>query len=281
MDSQSTTTTTTTENVTTTRKRKLETYMAPCKRCGDETEHYSHGGCKPCNREASRRSYLAKKEKAQSGDRFCDKCEATTHHYATGGCSDCFRRYDSQRDFSGMAPCDVCKTDTDHNKRGKCKPCERNEQLCVHGIRTHSCHHCLTPEQLLRSGRWCVNCLSKWLSPARRNAGMQMCAECDPNVPERIELVLRPKFEELIGPAHLFDQKIGGKGCGSDDKWTKPDMLWLTCDDDFANMRIVVIECDEDSHVYRESSCEAARMSKQHEALQVGRRNAPNLPKPC
>jgi hypothetical protein len=203
---------------------------------------------------------------------MCDKCDSVTTHAKDGRCQPCRMAKHVAAGRTGVRYCTVCEIDTDHSKAGLCKKCIRAKSLCECGKILKQCKDHFPDDKKLKSKHWCVVCLDKLLSPPRIRDGIRACAECDSTVPKRIEIILRPKFEKLIGPAHMFDKMIGGEGCGADKTWTRPDMLWLTCDDDFANMRIVVIECDEQSHADEDASCHAARMSKQHEALQSAAR---------
>jgi hypothetical protein len=293
-----TTTTTSAESIANPLKRKDRSGDYDCLKCEQVTHHYADGKCSDC-----KRRYNA--ERDASGERWCDKCNAITKHAKTGFCNSCSVKYKhglplfrmcggcgvetnhyksgecvpcqkamkAAVDRRGIRHCETCGVETERTKCGQCKPCHAASMLCPCGKQRYYCKDHCTDEEKRLSKQWCIVCLDKRLSPQRIRDSMRTCAECDPTVPQRIELVLRPKFEALLGPAHLFDKQIGGKGCGADKTWTRPDMLWLTCDDDFANMRIVVIECDENSHCDEEASCHAARMSKQHEALQVGRRD--------
>ena len=97
------------------------------------------------------------------------------------------------------------------------------------------------------------------MSGPRRRAGIQMCAECDASVPQRIEHVIRPKLLGAVGyaPFAIDDVHFGGRGCiGSEEsKTARPDIGW-------AESKLVVFgEIDEDGgHPHNPPECELGRM---------------------
>lgn len=198
----------------------------------------------------------------------CDKCGYETERGLTRlrDCLECRRHIDK----SGFFMCLKCNIETKHDKRAGCSVCIKNNRtMCLHGRRRDQCYYCHTVEEIQRLRTFCRVCCAKRMSNQRRRAGVTMCAECDPSSPTRIELILRPKFVEILGPYNIADEFLGtGGGCGNEKSTNKPDLLWLTCDDGFENIRALVIEVDEDSHSDRDVTCEAKRISQQFVYIQ-------------
>ncbi len=94
-------------------------------------------------------------------------------------------------------------------------------------------------------------------------AGIRLCAKCDKDKPDRIEVVLRPLIQDAVGfPASSIDDvMIGGATCDTHKR--RPDFSWVSED------RVIFGEIDENGgHPDRESSCELAKMWDQMIAVQ-------------
>lgn len=163
--------------------------------------------------------------------------------------------------------------------RSTCKDvtCDGGGSLCIHNIQRSSCNECVPLEKRLTSGRYCVVCTATRLSWKLRRVGVKQCATCDPLVPDRIELVVRPLLVAAIGVAATIadDKMLGGTGC--DAQLRRPDTLFVRADEvpasidkpcELVNGRAVFVEIDEKGgHPDRESSCEAAKAWDQSVAL--------------
>jgi hypothetical protein len=92
---------------------------------------------------------------------------------------------------------------------------------------------------MIAGNQFCPICCDKILSLARQRAGVKICAECDPTVPKRIELVIRPKLLALIEhPPSATDDILFGQTCDVVKK-RRPDFCWQGTD------RVVILEVDE------------------------------------
>ena len=188
-------------------------------------------------------------------------------------------------------------------ERSRCKDpeCNGGGAFCDHDIFYHDCKQCVPIEKRLKSGKFCVMCTDKRLSLQRRRAGIKMCATCDPNVPDRIEHIVKPLFVDAIGmePTIADDATLGGKGCG-DITLHRPDMLFVRANEqpacfsttttttttsssasgsvairsigaaplELVGGRIVCLEIDENGgHPDYEPSCDAGKISNQVMAL--------------
>jgi hypothetical protein len=109
----------------------------------------------------------------------------------------------------------------------------------------------------------CKICMSKRLSNRRVSLGI--CAECEPNAPERTEITFGKMIIEAFGyEPNVKDKMLAtGSACNGLQK-RRPDILWT-----IPGKVAVVLEIDEDSHVDRESSCELRKISEQNEAIQL------------
>jgi len=139
-----------------------------------------------------------------------------------------------------------------------CKTC-KGSGLCPHQNRKGRCIEC--PYTTIPSGI-CKICLQALLGPKRMRTGI--CASCDPDVPERIEIVFGNAIIEAFGyPPNARDKTMAsGSSCkGISNR--RPDLLWIN-----PGKVAVVVEIDEDSHSTRESSCELKKISDQNEAIQ-------------
>ena len=117
---------------------------------------------------------------------------------------------------------------------------------------------------MLASNTFCHGCTSKILSKQRQRAGLHLCAECDPRVPNRIEVVLRPLIAAAVGfPASIMDDAmLGGASTGCDAGARRPDWGW------FARDRAIFLEVDEGGgHPDRLAECEMAKMWDQTHAV--------------
>ena len=90
------------------------------------------------------------------------------------------------------------------------------------------------------------------------------CASCDTHKRERIEHVFGNMIIEHVGhPPNSKDKSlVNTEVCGDLDH-RRPDLLWMV-----PNKRAIVVEIDEDSHVYREPTCETRKISEQNLAIQ-------------
>jgi hypothetical protein len=110
---------------------------------------------------------------------------------------------------------------------------------------------------MIANKQWCIACCSVMLSRQRKQAGIRVCAQCDPTVPDRIENIVMPMFVKEIGfPASSLNNiRLGGTQC--DARIRIPDACWISDD------RIVFLEIDEHGHEDRLPSCEIAKVIDQ------------------
>lgn len=217
------------------------------------------------------------------GSSFCEHGKARAKCVDCGGASICEhgRRRSQCKDCGGVSICEhnlskwQCKDCggsqiCEHGKnRSHCRECG-GSSFCEHGKNRHHCKECVPEDKKRSSSEWCVVCTDKRLSPQRILAGMQMCAECDPTIPDRIEILLRPQIKaamEGLEPTMMDDAHLGGNGC--DAKLRRPDWLWERYDEGGANHRIVSLEIDEHSHEHRDPSCDAAKVCDEMVALKT------------
>ena len=156
--------------------------------------------------------------------------------------------------------------------------CHGGGALCkAHKIPRERCKECLSMQQRLESKRFCKLCSDTFLSWPRRRAGILFCAKCDPSVPQRVELVIRPLLVERIGRAATIadDFYLGGAGCDATKR--RPDLFFLSASEypkmiskqlGLVGGCAVCIETDEDSHRDRLSACEAAKLCDEMTAIQ-------------
>jgi hypothetical protein len=109
----------------------------------------------------------------------------------------------------------------------------------------------------------CKICVSKTMSGRRLTLGI--CAECEPNTPERTEITFGKMIIEAFGyePNAKDKTMATGSACNGLQN-RRPDLLWV-----YPGKVAVVVEIDEDSHIDRESSCELRKISEQNEAIQL------------
>ena len=98
-----------------------------------------------------------------------------------------------------------------------------------------------------------------------RRISLGICAGCEPNMPERIEIIFGNMIIEAFGyEPNVKDKTLAtGSACNGLQN-RRPDLLWV-----YPGKVAVVLEIDEDSHVDRESSCELRKISEQNEAIQL------------
>ena len=85
------------------------------------------------------------------------------------------------------------------------------------------------------------------LSGKRRLDGK--CAGCDESMPPRWQELVWDKIKDNVPVPSISDNHVlGSPGCMADK--TRPDWCWIGSD------RIVHLECDENSHLDRDVSCE-------------------------
>lgn len=106
--------------------------------------------------------------------------------------------------------------------------------------------------------------MSKRLSSSRR-ISLGICAGCEPDTPERTEIIFGDMIIEAFGyEPNAKDKTLAtGTACNGLQN-RRPDLLWV-----YPGKVAVVLEIDEDSHVDRESSCELRKISEQNEAIQL------------
>ncbi len=120
---------------------------------------------------------------------------------------------------------------------------------CPCGKQHHQCAACLSKDQQLKSGRFCVVCEHQLdRNRQSKHGGPGICAECDDQSPPRIEHLIRPKLLELVDtPAEATDNAHFGADCNVDMQ-RRPDVLFVVRADDGKLLGIVKFGCDEDSH---------------------------------
>ena len=119
------------------------------------------------------------------------------------------------------------------------------------------CPHTTVPRRI------CKICMSKTLSGRRISLGI--CAECEPDTPDRTEIIFGDMIIEAFGyePNAKDKTMASGSACNGLQN-RRPDLLWV-----YPGKVAVVVEIDEDSHSSRESSCELRKISEQNEAIQL------------
>jgi hypothetical protein len=149
---------------------------------------------------------------------------------------------------------------------------------CPCGRLARQCPKCLTLAQQQRSGIFCLLCGDKQLGLKRmlRTGGNGICAECDPKVPPRTEIRLRPKILAGIHqPPEALDSALFGRDCDVD-RNRRPDKLFVVrAADDGRILGIIKVGIDEDSHnnvppgKTREEhiQCELGKVGNQFDAL--------------
>jgi len=143
--------------------------------------------------------------------------------------------------------------------RSACKECG-GSGICEHGRRRIVCTEC--PHKTVPR-RICKVCMSTLLTNRRVSIGY--CAECEPETPERIEIIFGDMIIEAFGHEPNAKDKTMSTGVACNGiQNRRPDLLWV-----IPGKVAVVVEIDEDSHVTRESSCELRKISEQNEAIQL------------
>ena len=247
---------------------------ASCKECGGSS-FCEHGrqrhACKECGG-----SSICEHGRRRSSCRDCGGTSICEHGRQRASCKECggssiceHRRVRSQCKECGgggicehgrvRASCKECGGSAicEHNRiRSQCKECG-GSAICEHGRQRSTCRECLSAEQLAASSIFCKNCLDKILSPQRRRAGLDMCAECDVTVPERVELTVRRMLLLQVNhePSAADDVMLGG--CGDTRNKRRPDLAWFSQNPPLA----VSVEVDEHSHGDRDVSCELAKIT--------------------
>ncbi|MGA0999661.1 MAG: hypothetical protein ACO3RQ_08990 [Litorivicinaceae bacterium] len=98
-----------------------------------------------------------------------------------------------------------------------------------------------------------------------RRISLGICAECEPNTPERTEITFGKMIIEAFGYEPNIKDKTMATGSACNGlRNRRPDLLWV-----YPGKVAVVVEIDENSHVDRESSCELRKISEQNEAIQL------------
>ncbi len=193
----------------------------------------------------------------------CDGSQICEHKKRRSDCSDCggSQICEHKKRRSDCADCGGSQICEHKRLRSQCIDCG-GSKICEHKRLRWQCKECLNSDAMIHSGKWCIACLSTRLSPARIRAGVKICAQCDPTVPDRIEKVALPMFVAAIGfpPSAADDTIIGGTACDTDRR--RPDTCWIT------PKRIAILETDESGHVDRLPSCEIAKVIDQTISVQ-------------
>ena len=146
-----------------------------------------------------------------------------------------------------------------HGKRRQyCKTCG-GSGICEHGrrkIQCTECPHVTIPKKI------CQFCGSRQLSYRRVKLGI--CAGCEPDVPERTEIVFGNMIIEAFGhePYSKDKSMVTGAACNGIQR-RRPNLVWIN-----PGKVAVVVEIDEDSHNDSDTSCELRKISEQNEAIQ-------------
>ena len=209
----------------------------------------------------------------------CRDCKGSSiceHNKQRNKCKDCggasFCEHDRIRhackDCGGASFCEHGK------RRALCKDCG-GISLCEHGKSKRACRECHGSglcEHKNTKGR-CVKCpieniTSTLICNICRMVYVKImnssCASCKTHENKRIEHIFGDMIINHVGhPPNSKDKhQVNRDVCGDLD-YRRPDLIWIV-----PNKRAVVVEIDEDSHVYREPSCEARKISEQNLAIQ-------------
>ena len=126
----------------------------------------------------------------------------------------------------------------------KCKP----SSFCSCGVLIQNCPKCCNQEFLYN--RFCVLCGKHRVKRSRRSG---VCAKCDPDMPIRLEHVVKNYIFPKLPPTSADDNIITGISCSESRR--RADAAWVLED------RIVQLEIDENNgHSGREVSCELSKM---------------------
>ena len=212
-----------------------------CKDCKG-SEICDHGRrksiCKACGG-----SGICEHGKRKSRCKECVGSEICDHGRRKSRCKDC----------GGSEICEHGK------QKSYCKDCG-GSGLCEHGRTKRQCKDCFPLQKLLNSNRWCKNCCETLLGTNRVRSGLQICAKCDPTIPERIEHIVGDKIIDIIGypPFAADDTLFGGSLCGEkSEKQRKPDLAWCI----EYGRTVVVCEVDEKGgHPNEIVECELGRI---------------------
>jgi hypothetical protein len=228
-----------------------------CKICGGGSL-CSHGKqkslCKSCNGLG-----ICPHKKVRNKCKICKGSSYCIHNRIRGDCITCGGKnicVHKKRKYL----CKEChgKGMCLHNRRkNRCKECGNASQICEHSRDKSKCHECMSAEKIIKSGRFCINCLSAGLSLPRLRSRINVCAGCDASVPERFEKIVKPMFLSAIPfPSSASDDTmIGGVSCDSNKR--RPDLCWISKE------KIVFLEIDEHGHDDRDPSCEVAKVIDQ------------------
>lgn len=117
----------------------------------------------------------------------------------------------------------------------------------------------MCPIENITSTLVCMICRMKYVKIMNT-----LCASCKTSGKQRIEHVFGDMIINHVGhPPNSKDKSpLDRDMCGDLDR-RRPDLLWIV-----PKKRAIVVEIDEDSHVYRESSCETRKISEQNLAIQ-------------
>ena len=152
-----------------------------------------------------------------------------------------------------------CKNSARDNETKKCA-FHGGGKRCRHNKLNRWCVEC-TYEVVPR--RICKICMSTLLNSRRVSLGI--CAGCEPETPERTEIIFGDMIIEAFGHEPNAKDKTMSTGVACNGiRNRRPDLLWV-----IPGKVAVVVEIDEDSHITRESSCELRKISEQNEAIQL------------
>lgn len=227
-----------------------------CRDCGGSRicEHgRSKFHCRDC-----KGSSICVHTKQRNKCRDCNGSSFCTHGRIKHACKDCdgasFCTHGKRR-----VCCVVCDgiSMCNHGRQKRlCREC-KGSGLCEHNNVKGRCTKC--PIDNITSSNICTICKMKHVKRANG-----MCASCTTVKQERIEHIFGNMIIEQVGhPPNSKDMSIVDTGiCGNLDR-RRPDLLWI-----IPGKRAVVIEIDEDSHAYRNPSCEVRKISEQNLAIQ-------------
>ena len=134
-------------------------------------------------------------------------------------------------------------------------------KTCKHGRQRHMCPDCQGP---VISKYICKICIKAVLGNRNRRQ-LGICAKCDADASEIMhrEEIMREMIMKLVDfEPSLIDSSINGVSCKELEK-RRPDFIYV-----LPNV-VIVIEIDEESHVYYQSSCEISKVSQQNAAIQL------------
>ena len=251
------------------------------------THNRRKGACGQCGGSA-----FCEHNKRKAECRKCDGSSFCMHDKRKAYCKQCSgssfcehnKRKADCRQCSGSAFCEHNKRKADcrqcdgsafceHNKRkAHCRQCG-GSAFCEHNKLKAHCRQCAP----IGARNFCQICTSTMLSKVRLRQGITMCAQCDTEVPQRTEHWIRDQLLKMgmFPPSAMDDVLFGGKECSMMNKRRRPDLIWVTNDDD----RVLIVEVDENSHLNMgyQPSCESSWISDMADVCGVLGKTAPHI----